>query len=81
MTREAIDIADGADSIRSAATLLRQRYAPMRVVVVDAFDMRHEVPAAVGQRCALYMAASDGHCWQVTQSPEQAIGYFLADRA
>lgn len=77
---EALALAEAASSVRDAAQALRERYAPLRVVVVDAFDMRDEVPAAAGARRLLYYGASDGHCWQVTSDPAQAAGLFVADR-
>lgn len=52
----------------------------MRVVVVDAFDMRSETPAAVGTKRQLYLGASDGHCWSVTHDAGQACGFFIAER-
>lgn len=73
-------LADTAGTVREAAALLRQRLAPLRVVVVDAFDMRAETPVARGSRRLLWFGASDGHCWQVTQDAAQAAGLFLADR-
>lgn len=77
---EALALAEGAATVRDAAQLLRQRYAPLRIVVVDAFDMRGEVPAVQGARRSLYYGASDGHCWAVTSDPSQAAGFFLSDR-
>jgi len=77
----ALTLADAAPSVREAAAALRLQFAPLRVVVVDAFDMRAETPAAEGTHRALYLGASDGHCWQVTQDPSQAAGLFVADRA
>jgi hypothetical protein len=41
---EAIALADSANTVREAALLLRERFAPLRVIVVDAFDMRGETP-------------------------------------
>jgi len=79
--REAAAIADGAPTVREAAAALRSRFAPLRVVVVDAFDMRSETPAVTGTRRALYLGASDGHCWTVTADAAQAAGLFVADRA
>jgi hypothetical protein len=76
---EALAIAESADSVRSAAQLLRSHYSQLRVVVVDAFDMRDETPAAVGATRKLYYGASDGHCWQVTSDPAQAAGFFLTE--
>jgi hypothetical protein len=78
---EALALAESAASVRDAAQALRERYALLRVVVVDAFDMRDETPAAVGPTRALYYGASDGHCWQVTSDPALAAGFFLSGRA
>lgn len=77
---EALALAEGATTVREAAQLLRQRYAPLRVVVVDAFDMRGEAPAVQGDTLALYYGASDGHCWTVTSDPARAAGFFLSSR-
>ena len=78
---EALALADAAGSVREAAAALRSRYAPLRVVVVDADDMRAETPAAQGTRRCLYLGASDGHCWQVTTDPAEVAGLFITDRA
>lgn len=75
---EALRLAETAGSAREAAALLRQHFASLRVVVVDAFDMRSEVPAAQGAQRRLYLGASDGHCWFVTTDPAQVAGLFLA---
>ncbi|MBI3367364.1 MAG: hypothetical protein HY021_02580 [Burkholderiales bacterium] len=77
----AVTIADGAGSVREAAAALRTHFAPLRVVVVDALDMRDETPAAVGAKHQLYYGASDGHCWTVTDQPARAVGFFIAERA
>lgn len=78
---EAMALADGAASVREAARLLRDRFAPLKVVVVDAFDMRDEAPAVQGTRRALWGASSDGHCWQVTSDLGRVAGFYLADKA
>lgn len=78
---DALSLAEAAPTVREAAGLLRERYAPLKVVVVDALDMRDETPLAAGPRRLLWAAASDGHCWQVTGALEQAAGLFLAERA
>ena len=77
---EALALAEGATSVRDAARVLREHYALLRVVVVDAFDMRDETPAAQGDKRTLYYGSSDGHCWTVTSDPAQAAGFFLSDR-
>jgi len=78
---EALVLAEAAGTLREAAQVLRDRYAPLRIVVVDAFDMREETPAAAGATRSLYYGASDGHCWQVTSDPAHAAALFIADRA
>ncbi|WP_157271897.1 hypothetical protein [Azohydromonas aeria] len=80
LIQEALGVADAADTARQAAAALRERFAPMRVIVVDAMDMRHETPAAAGARRVLYLGASDGHCWSLTTDPAQAAGFLVADR-
>jgi hypothetical protein len=77
---EAVAIAEAASSVRTAAAALRARFAPMHVVVVDAFDMRGETPSATGAKRLLYFGASDGHCWAVTGDAAQAVGIFIAER-
>jgi hypothetical protein len=77
---EALVLAESATTVRDAARVLREHYSLLRVVVVDAFDMRDETPAAAGARRALYYGATDGHCWQVTDDPGQAAGFFVADK-
>jgi hypothetical protein len=78
---EALSIADAAATAREAAVALRQRFAPLRIVVVDAFDMRNETPAASGAARQLFLGASDGHCWTVTNDASQACGLFVAEKA
>jgi hypothetical protein len=78
---EAMSIADAASGVREAAAALRERFAGLRVVVVDAFDMRSETPAVIGTKRQLYLGASDGHCWSVTTDAGQAAGFFIAERA
>lgn len=79
--QEALALAEGAGTVREAARLLRERLAPLKVVVVDAWDMRGETPAAVGVRRSLWGARSDGHCWQVSSELSGLSGLFLADRS
>jgi hypothetical protein len=79
--QDALALADAAASVRAAATALRERYPGLRIVVVDAFDMRAETPAATGANVVLWYGASDGHCWTVTSDPAQAAGLFIASTA
>jgi hypothetical protein len=78
---EALAIADAASTVREAAAALRARFEALRVVVVDAFDMRDEAPAALGTRRQLHLGANDGHCWAVTVDAARATGLFISDRA
>lgn len=77
---DALAVADAAGTVREAAAALRQRYGALRIVVVDAVDMRHDRPAAVGTRRQLHLGASDGHCWAVTTDATRANGLFVSDR-
>jgi len=78
---QALHQADQADGPRAAAALLRTELAPWRVVVVDPMDMRGETPAAIGERCQVYLAATDGHCWSLTGDLDRAAGLFLCERS
>lgn len=76
--RVAGELIEAAASLHEAAALWRARYPAVRLVLVDAAELRDEVPALqlAGQR-RLYLAASNGHCWQLTTQPEQASALIL----
>jgi hypothetical protein len=80
MLAEALAIADRAATLSEAAAALRARFAGLRIVGVDAFDMRDETPAARGATRQLYFGSHDGHCWAVTADAARAAGLFIADR-
>ena len=66
-----------AANVRAAAAVVRERFPGMRALVLDSHDMRAEEPTLqIGSR-ALYMVATDGHCWTVTGDPAQASGVIL----
>lgn len=67
-------------SLRDVAAALRRHCAPLRVVVVDAHDMREETPAFSSERHIVYLGASDGHCWTVTQDMARAAALFITER-
>ncbi len=71
-------LAESAD-LRAAAGELRSRYAPMRAMVVDPLDLRDEAPALRAGARALYLVATDGHCWTVTAEPAAASGFILSE--
>jgi hypothetical protein len=63
--------------VREAAATWRTRDPAMRVVVVDAMDMREETPAlTLGQR-RIFLATSNGHCWTTTQQAAEATALIL----
>jgi hypothetical protein len=75
--REAGDVIAAAASVREAATLWRARDPAVRVLVVDAMDMRDETPALrLGAR-SVYLASTNGHCWSVTDKPDDATALIL----
>jgi len=77
---EAMVIVNAAATLREAASCLRERFAALRIVVVDAIDMRGETSAAGSATRQLYYGASDGHCWAVTGDAASASALFIAER-
>lgn len=75
--RAASELIGAASSLRDAATLWRARYPEVRAVLVDAMDMREEIPALMLGARRVYMAASSGHCWHITKQPEEATALIL----
>ncbi len=74
----AAQILSAAANVRAAASEIRQALAPLRTLVLDAFDMRAEQPVMrLPQDRAIYLMATDGHCWNVTQEPAQANALVL----
>jgi hypothetical protein len=80
MLQDTLTAADAAGTVREAAALLRQQLAPLKVIVVDAMDMRHEPATATSSRWQLWGASSDGHCWQVTTDLSLLAGLYIADK-
>lgn len=77
--REVGAVVLAAPSLREAAAIWRKRDPVMRVVVVDAMDMRDETTAlCVGQR-RIYLASSNGHCWSLTDQPSTATALILTE--
>ncbi len=75
--QNAAEVLGAAATVREAAASWRARDPAMRVVVVDAMDMRGETPALrLGAR-SIYLATSDGHCWSITQQPDAATALIL----
>jgi hypothetical protein len=70
-------LVSAAASLREAASQWRERYPAIRTVLVDAMDMRGETPALTLGARKVYLAASNGHCWSVTQQPELASALIL----
>ena len=76
LTQAALILAD-APTVRAAAAAIREQLAPLRTLVVDAFDMRGEKPAVQVEQRALYLMSTDGHCWSVTREPGSASALAL----
>lgn len=75
---QAATILGEAATVRAAAATIREQFAPLRALVLDAFDMRGEQPVAqVDGKGALYLMSTDGHCWAVTREPAQASAFVL----
>lgn len=75
--RSASEVIGTAPSLREAAALWRASHPDMRVVLVDAMDMRDETPTLQLGARRVYLATSDGHCWHITQQPEEATALIL----
>ncbi len=76
--RAASEMFGVAPSLRDAAALWRTRHPDVRVVLVDAMDMRDETPVLqLGGSRRLYLAATNGHCWSITRQPEEATALIL----
>jgi hypothetical protein len=74
---DASAVIGAAATLREAATQWRARDPAMRVLVVDAMDMRDETPAlTVGAR-SVYLASTNGHCWSVTENAADATALIL----
>lgn len=76
--RTASEVVGAAPTLRDAAALWRARHPEVRVVLVDAMDMREEIATLQLGARRVYMAASNGHCWHVTRQPEEATALILA---
>jgi hypothetical protein len=75
---EAAQILGSSPTVRAAAAAIRERFAPLRALVLDAMDMRDEKPVMqVGDKRAIYLMSTDGHCWTVTHEPNSASALVL----
>jgi len=73
------EVISAAASVRDAAASWRLHDPGMRVLVVDAMDMRDEIPALqLGQR-RVYLATSSGLCLSMTQQAELATALILTE--
>jgi hypothetical protein len=77
--REASEVIGGTSTLRDAAAIWRGRDPAMRVVVVDALDMRDETPALVLGKRRVYLASSNGHCWSTTEEAANASALILTE--
>ncbi|MDD5029673.1 MAG: hypothetical protein PHH58_09260 [Rhodoferax sp.] len=73
------EVIQAAPSVREAAAIWRARDPGMRVLVVDALDMRDEIPTLqLGTRC-VYLATSSGMCLSMTQQADLATALILTE--
>lgn len=77
--RDAGEVVAKAASVREAAATWRTRDPAMRVVVVDAMDMRDETPALTLGSRRVFLATSNGHCWTTTQQAAEATALILTE--
>lgn len=77
--RDAGEVVTAAASVREAAATWRARDPAMRVVVVDAMDMRDETPALTLGSRRVFLATSNGHCWSVTDQHTEATALILTE--
>lgn len=75
--RSANEVIGTAPSLRDAASILRAQDPALRVVLVDAMDMRDEAPAQLLGSRRYYLATSNGHCWSITHEPAEATALIL----
>lgn len=73
------ELLGAAASTRDAIVALRSRFPGMRALMLDASDMRGEAPAVQAGRRALFLVASDGHCWAVTNRAADAAAFVLTE--
>jgi hypothetical protein len=77
--RSASEVIFANAPLREVAAQWRARDPAMRVVVVDAMDLRDETPVlTVGMR-RVYMASTNGHCWSVTDNADDATALILTE--
>jgi hypothetical protein len=74
---EAAQILGSSPTVRAAAATIRERFAPLRALVLDAMDMREEKPVMQVDQRAIYLMSTDGHCWNVTAEPAAATAFVL----
>jgi len=75
--RSAAEVLTAAATVREAAATWRAAHPAQRVVVVDAMDMRGETAALRCGERSIYLASTDGHCWAITEQPENATALIL----
>jgi hypothetical protein len=66
------EVVGTAASLRDAAAYWRAHYPQVHAVLVEASEMRGETPALVLGARQVFLATSEGHCWRLTDRPEEA---------
>ena len=76
-----VELMEAAPTLRDAVARLRSLLPNLKVMPMEAADLKDETPVASGATRALFLAASDGHCWRLTHDPAEAAALFVAERA
>jgi hypothetical protein len=68
---------DGCRHPAEAVQRLRQVLPRMRIQALDPADLADEKPVATSPAWQLFLAASDGHCWRMTDNTVEAAAVFV----
>ena len=77
--RHAGEVIQAAPTLREAVASWRAHDPAMRLIVVDAHDMRDETPTLQLSLRRVYLAASSGMCLSITQQPDLATALILTE--
>ncbi len=76
-----IDALLGApDADAQAPARIRQRFPRLSITRCDPSDLGAETPFREYQRFDLYLVDGGGHCWRLTENPDEATGLVVVAR-
>jgi hypothetical protein len=76
-----VELIEQAPTLAEAVARLRTVLPNLKVMPLDASDLKDESPVASGASRSIYLAASDGHCWRMTNDPAEAAALFVTEHA